>query len=450
MRMPTWFAQNTLARFMMTRFTIFIVAFMVIFALGVTLTLGGQVITSRMDNAQVLLRDLEQTTTSKPDFAKWEDISAIDEEVKARVVIGNQRYYVHGTEAFLHHVSFDVGLKEFNYIADNGLYYHVSSVKDGRKFDVWVDFEQAFWLLGSVIVTMIIFLIAGVTFGLWQMLRVVRRATDPLAQLTQAVEQQRLTGEGTIPTVDNPQEVAQLSQAFNQLITQLGDQLTREKQFIADASHELRTPLAGIRGNVRLIQRHGQAHPEILPDALAHIESASARMQRLVDELLQLSRLQNGTQLLPNNQVDVAEIIQKVIAEQAASGAQPIIFVGESYQMTTNETALTQIIAQLLHNAQKYTPNDAPIQIVLTVQAKHICISVQDQGSGIAKTERAKIFERFYRVDDSRSQTVDGTGLGLAIVANLVAQLHGQISVTDNQPQGSRFDVILPILKKID
>ena len=229
------------------------------------------------------------------------------------------------------------------------------------------------------------------------------------------------------PVVENPKEVEQLSQSFNHLLQRLNQKIKKEQQFVSDASHELRTPVAAIRGHVTLLKRRWHDHPEIVDDSLAYIDEESMRMKHLIEELLDLSRESQ----LPS-QKTTFKLTEKITVEASSE-----------VMVNTDQTALHHILLSLLENAGKYSPKESVIKVLITTHQQEIDLSVADEGSGIADSEKENIFERFYRIDKSRSSRIPGTGLGLAIARQYATRISAELFVSDNLPKGSIFHLVL-------
>jgi len=219
-----------------------------------------------------------------------------------------------------------------------------------------------------------------------------------------------------------------------------------QKRFLADASHELRTPLTTIRGNVELLQKMGQANPEMQVEALADISSEAARMSRLVHDLLVLARADAGykPEMVP---VDLASVLAEV-ARQGAVLAGPVRFSADDPEeaglVMGDVDALKELFLIILDNAFKYTPAGGQVSLTLRREKDFQVIGISDTGIGIDPSEQDHIFERFYRTDRAR-KAGGGTGLGLAI-ARLIAEQHrGRITVQSQPGQGATFSVWLPI-----
>jgi len=221
-----------------------------------------------------------------------------------------------------------------------------------------------------------------------------------------------------------------------------------QRDFVANVSHELRTPVTSIRAMAETLLDGGKEEPEMTDEFLGTIIGESDRLSALLDDLLNLSRIESGQRELKLELLEVREVIQhvanRVISPIKAKGQRLILNVPERLQITADRDALVQILVNLLDNARKYSPDRATITITADY-GESMRITVADTGYGISREDMTRIFERFYRVDKARSRAQGGTGLGLAIVQHLVEQQHGQISVTSELGVGSQFTVVFPL-----
>ncbi len=255
-----------------------------------------------------------------------------------------------------------------------------------------------------------------------------------------------------VEETDERTEVGRLGTALNVMLGRI-EKAFREKelsesrlrQFIADASHELRTPLTSIRGYAELFRNGAASTPSDLSTALGRIESESERMSGLVEDLLLLARLDQGRPLerAPVDLYAVAEDVARdarvVEPERSVSVVGSGDFVGVG-----DEGRLRQVFGNLVSNAIKHTSEDSPIEIVLGETEYSVRVAVIDHGPGIPPEDRAKVFDRFWRADESRQRTKGGTGLGLSIVAAVVYAHGGGVFVTETPGGGATFVVELP------
>jgi len=223
------------------------------------------------------------------------------------------------------------------------------------------------------------------------------------------------------------------------------------KDFVANASHELRTPLAVIRGYVETL-REGAIHDPVKgPRYLEIIERHSAQLANLVDDLLSLSRLESFADVPRRQRVDVAAAIHKVLDLLGPAAAARKHDLAADIQpapaVAGDPDYIERAISNLVDNAIKYTPEGGHIRVALRSAGDDVIIEVSDNGVGIPPEDLTRIFERFYRVDRSRSRELGGTGLGLSIVKH-VAQLHGgSVEAESTLGRGSTFRMRLPAMK---
>lgn len=285
----------------------------------------------------------------------------------------------------------------------------------------------------------------------------VRRELRPLAEIEEtagAIAAGDLSRR--VPDGNPGTEVGRLSLALNTMLAQIerafAAQAASERQmrrFVSDASHELRTPLATVRGYGELY-RMGAIPPDELPAAMGRVESEARRMGELVSDLLQLARLDEG-RAVAREPVDLAPLVTDGAADlraldptrEATTFTLPGT-LGENHVVIGDEAALRQVIANVLGNVVRHTPSGTPVELGLGRTARTVVIEVRDHGPGIDPAQAAAVFERFYRVDDSRARTSGGSGLGLAIVAAIVASHGGTARVLPTPGGGTTVRIELP------
>jgi two-component system phosphate regulon sensor histidine kinase PhoR len=231
------------------------------------------------------------------------------------------------------------------------------------------------------------------------------------------------------------------------------------KDFVANVSHELRTPLTSIKGYVEALLDGAKDDPAASVKFLEIILKQSDRLNLIIEDLLELSKIESGGISLKEEPLELRSVIDRtlsIITPIAEKNHHRLVTAVDPSlpPVAGDEGRLVQVLTNLLDNAVKYTPAGGTI----TVGAKlapllgnvdppvgTIELSVADTGIGIPEEDRPRVFERFYRVDKARSRELGGTGLGLAIVKHIVEGHGGQVWVEANHPQGSRFVVRLPI-----
>lgn len=231
-------------------------------------------------------------------------------------------------------------------------------------------------------------------------------------------------------------------------ITELRRLETIRRDFVANVSHELRTPLSIIRANAETLLDGALEEPEIAREFVEALLHHAERLSLLVNDLLELSRIEANRYPLRSQALLLAPLIRRLIESiQSAAEKKRLTLceqLTEGLEAQADKQALEQILLNLMDNAVKYTPAGGRILLRTYAKEDDVWIEVEDDGPGIDAEHRNRIFERFYRIDPGRSRQQGGTGLGLAIVRNLVEVLGGRVGVRPATPHGSIFWVRLP------
>ena len=297
-------------------------------------------------------------------------------------------------------------------------------------------------------------LAGGVLLARW-LVTVGLRPLDDIATTAGAIAGGDLSRR--VDREDESTEVGRLGGALNAMLGQIERAFAerrasedRLRRFVADASHELRTPLTSIRAYAELFDRGADRRPDDLARVLKGIEAEAARMGVLVDDLLLLARLDQG-RVLDGAPVDLGALAAEAVdAARAIDPDRPLaLSVDGSVEVVGDRVRLRQVLDNLLANVRAHTPAGAPASVSVTVDRDRdvAVLAVVDTGSGIAVEEQARVFERFYRADPSRSRDAGGAGLGLAIVA-AIAAAHGGRAGVQSGPGGlgAAFRIELPLL----
>ena len=231
---------------------------------------------------------------------------------------------------------------------------------------------------------------------------------------------------------------------------QRGRALEQLRRFVSDASHELRTPLASVRGYAELYRMGALTKKKDLADAMARIESEATRMTDLVENLLALARIDEQAEI-SKTEVDLVPLVKEAGKDISVNhagvkvlaidfGNQPIA----AFPAKVDASSMRQVIINLLANAARFTPKGKPITVAFAQQSDKSVIEVRDHGPGIPENLRDKVFERFYRADNSRNRETGGSGLGLAIVKAIIERHGGTIKVLETPGGGATFRIELP------
>ncbi len=219
------------------------------------------------------------------------------------------------------------------------------------------------------------------------------------------------------------------------------------RTFVADVSHELRTPIASIAAAAETLEEAAPDESE-RRELVRLIQRQSARMQELIDDLMDLAQIESGAVELARESVPVEELLNEIAKDLAADASRRgvrIIVAGDTgATMHADRRRLLQVARNLLDNAIKFSPEGETVHLAAESGPGWAGFSVSDHGPGIPRAEREKIFQRFYQVDRSRSKTRPGTGLGLAIVKHLVQLHQGAVEIESEAGRGSLFRIRLP------
>jgi signal transduction histidine kinase len=217
------------------------------------------------------------------------------------------------------------------------------------------------------------------------------------------------------------------------------------RDFVANASHELKTPLTAMRGYAETLL-DGDPPDELRTRFLQAIRTNTLRLQHLIDDLLDLSRLESGRWVAAENEVEVAASAREAWKEIVADypSRRTSFYVDGDALAVADAQALHQIFRNLFDNALRYTPDDGEIEVEVRRKGTMVQVSVRDTGSGIPSSALPRIFERFYRADPGRDRVAGGTGLGLSIVRHLVQSMKGEIRATSELGKGTVIHFTLP------
>lgn len=255
-------------------------------------------------------------------------------------------------------------------------------------------------------------------------------------------------------------EIARINRSLNTMLNSIESALASRnrtlqqmRQFVADASHELRTPLVSVRGYAELYRIGALKKPADVAEAMERIEAEAVRMSELVENLLTLARMDEDRPL-EKQPVELFELATLAAKDASvADGKRPIKVVNLAGKALAKGTEITvagdgaqlrQVLTNLLANACRFSPEGASVEVALHQADGQTLLEVRDHGEGIPKELRKKVFERFFRADNSRNRETGGSGLGLAIVETIVSRHGGTIVADETEGGGATFRVTLP------
>ncbi len=264
------------------------------------------------------------------------------------------------------------------------------------------------------------------------------RGLKPLSEVQRRLRARRPDDLSPIDRRGMPEELSPLVDSFNDLLSRLDASMAVQKRFIADAAHQLRTPLAGLRTQAELAQR--QNDPEQLRRSLGQIAVGSQRAAHLVNQLLAMARMENLRESGRAEPVELRALARSVCAEWFAQAMRRDIDFGfddggQDATIVGQPVLLREMFSNLIDNALRYTPRGGTVTVRLASAARTVAFEVEDNGPGIARSDRDLIFERFHRVLGNEA---DGSGLGLAIVREIALAHDAQVSVGDGGEAAER------------
>ena len=241
---------------------------------------------------------------------------------------------------------------------------------------------------------------------------------------------------------------------FNRMLDRLQEGFQQEQRFVSDASHELRTPLTVILGYSDMLARWGCEDKNILDEGITSIRSEAENMQQLIEKLLFLARADQKRQAVNKEDVDLAELLADTIEKMQMVTPSHEVTLGANAPAIVNAdpVLLRQLLRIFLENSLKYTPPGGHIHAcsILSADGSEVMVTLSDDGIGIAPEHQAHIFDRFYRVDSSRTKETGGSGLGLSI-ARWIAERHDiKIALQSAVDEGTTITLTIPTVPEAD
>ena len=307
----------------------------------------------------------------------------------------------------------------------------------GEVIEARITVIQYFLMSGGVAIVIAVLLIYIFSLRLSRPLKQIKSAA---AKIANGEFEKRLN-------IKSKDEIGELARTFNQMAIALQNLEEMRRGFIANVSHELRTPMTSIRGFIEGIL-DGTIPPERQNHYLTIVRDETNRLNRLVNDLLDLAKMEAGELTLNILQVDINELVRKCIIKLETILLEKDLTVDADFEeedmlVKADADAIERVLYNLMHNAIKFTPVGGNIKIMTRMQKDKIEVTVQDNGIGIDENEVDMIWDRFYKTDKSRSKDKTGTGLGLAIVRNIINE-HGQnIWVESKSGEGTSFTFTL-------
>lgn len=274
--------------------------------------------------------------------------------------------------------------------------------------------------------------------------------TSPLEEFTAVAREISKGNFSKRIDVHGHSEISQMGETLNYMCDELGLLEEKRRKFVSDASHELKTPMAGIKLICDSLVSAENLDPMMVREFLTDMSDEVDRLTRIVERLLVLTKLDVGAAALKIEETNIKDIINQVVRKLTPIATAKDIVIYTDYHDQTFDPLLLdydkiyEAIYNISDNAIKYSPEGGFVHIDVTADSEYLTIQIEDNGPGIPEGERDRIFERFYRLDDSRARDTGGTGLGLAITKEAIVMHGGTVDVRAASEIGSIFTIRLP------
>jgi signal transduction histidine kinase len=336
---------------------------------------------------------------------------------------------------------------------DNGVEYAVVPLRDGSGGMLYAVREEPGFLVASTRFLFEFFwqlLVAGVVAAAVALLVarwLARGMTQPLRDMAAAARKMERGDYSERVVTASRDEVGQLAVAFNRMSSELESMERVRRDLVANVSHELKTPISALHAHLENLL-DGVERPE--PGTLQVMLAQSERLGRLVDQLLQLSRLESGDLPLRREEVALSPLVARVISEiEVTRGRRDVELAQEVPEdlplVFADAERVHQVLFNLLDNAVRLSPSGGRVSVSATRHGRTVEVAVRDTGPGIPPEHLPRLFERFYRVDTARSRDEGGTGIGLAIARSVVEAHGGRIWAVSEPGRGSTFTFEIPV-----
>ena len=276
----------------------------------------------------------------------------------------------------------------------------------------------------------------------------ILRPVNSIIKTAKTINTDDLSKRIDVPKTED--ELQNLTLIINEMLDRLEFSFDNQSKFVSDASHELRTPLAIIKGYAEIIKKRRLTDEEIFEESIDSIINEAENMKSLVQKLLFLAKGEI-TKINTNfSEIDAGELVHQIYTDTVVSVKDHVFNLekSEEYKIKADTTLLQQAIRALIENATKYSDKNTNIYLISQKEGDFGRITVKDEGVGMTPEDSKRVFERFYRVDVSRTKATGGTGLGLAIVKRIVEIHNGKIEVNSELGKGTEISIILPLVKE--
>jgi heavy metal sensor kinase len=308
--------------------------------------------------------------------------------------------------------------------------------------------KPIYFELNRLKVALFIFLPLAILLVIRSGVFLTKMALRPVDNMTNAIRQ--ITSKNLHQTIELPEandEIKRLAETFNTMLIRLNQAFSSQQQLIQDVSHELKTPLTALKGKQEVVLNKKRSPEEYESVLSVNLEEIN-KMSQLVENLLVLARIENKDYVLKTESINLADTIEQIISSMRPLADQKKILLRFSsirkIFIQTDADQINRVISNIIDNAIKYTPSKGEVDIKLEKENTFAKIIISDTGIGIVKDELHRIFDRFYRIDKSRSSP--GFGLGLSIAKSIIDAHKGRIEVESLPGKGTAFTVFLPLV----
>ena len=296
-----------------------------------------------------------------------------------------------------------------------------------------------------------VFLLVLSGFSIWLTITSALRPLKEVERTAAAVKAGKFSSR--LLTRHGKTEIGRLNRALNSMLDSIetavsgkDKTLDQMRRFVSDASHELRTPLVTVRGYAELYRMGAITKKQDVAEAMQRIESEAIRMSGLVESLLTLTRMDELGNL-ETSETDIAELADAVVKDASVAN-QKVSFravrIGKNFVGQVDGGRIKQVLTNLVANASRFAPDSSEVTLEIESREKDFAIRIADHGDGIPESLRDKVFERFYRADNSRNRDTGGSGLGLAIAKSIVTAHQGKIWAEETEGGGATFVIEIP------
>jgi signal transduction histidine kinase len=299
-------------------------------------------------------------------------------------------------------------------------------------------------LIVNLLITNVLGLIIAIISGIFISNRILR----PIRNITETAKEIEIKNlEKRITLTDSNDELHELAKTFNHMLNRIQMGFERQRRFVSDASHELRTPITVISGYAEMLDSWGKQDPSALQEGIEAIKSEANNMYGLIEKLLFLARADQNRQILKKAPLNTEHLIEEVFQETCiiAPNHKIILTQNDPAIICADSALIKQMLRIFIENSINYTPNDGKIIIGARKVENYFEVTVKDTGIGIPDEDQPHVFNRFYRVDKSRSKFIGGTGLGLSIAGWIAEQYNSTIHLDSKLGEGTTITIRIPL-----